>query len=66
MGFSRREYWSGLPRPPPGDLSDPGIGPTSPALQVGSLPTEPSGKTVCHSAAIKGGGKQVVWRALHT
>ena len=29
MGFSRQEYWSGLPRPPPGDLSDPGIEPTS-------------------------------------
>ena len=31
MGFSRQEYWSGLPFPPPGDLSDPGIEPTSPA-----------------------------------
>ena len=29
MGFSRQEYWSGLPRPPPGDLLDPGIEPTS-------------------------------------
>ena len=29
MGFSRKEYWSGLPRPPPGDLSDPGIEPAS-------------------------------------
>ena len=29
MGFSRQEYWSGLPYPPPGDLSDPGIKPTS-------------------------------------
>ena len=29
MGFSRQEYWSGLPRPPPGDLPDPGIDPTS-------------------------------------
>ena len=28
MGFSRREYWSGLPFPSPGDLSDPGIEPT--------------------------------------
>ena len=32
MGFSRQEYWSGLPFPPPGDLSDPGIEPVSPAL----------------------------------
>ena len=30
MGFSREEYWSGLPFPAPGDLSDPGIEPTSP------------------------------------
>ena len=40
MGFSRQEYWSGLPCPPPGDLPDPGIepaSPVSPALQSGSL-----------------------------
>ena len=37
MGFSRQEYWSGLPCPPPGDLSDPGIKPGSPALQADSL-----------------------------
>ena len=30
MGFSRQEYWSGLPCPPPGDLPNPGIEPTSP------------------------------------
>ena len=29
MGFSRQEYWSGLPCPPPGDLPDPGIEPAS-------------------------------------
>uniref|UniRef100_A0A452EZ66 LIM and calponin homology domains 1 n=1 Tax=Capra hircus TaxID=9925 RepID=A0A452EZ66_CAPHI len=34
MGFSRQEYWSGLPFPSPGDLPDPGIEPASPALQV--------------------------------
>ena len=33
MGFSRQEYRSGLPFPPPGDLPDPGIEPRSPALQ---------------------------------
>ena len=38
MGFSRQEYWSGLPFAPPGDLTDPRIKPRSPALQVGSLP----------------------------
>ena len=35
MGFSRQEYWSGLPCPPPGDLPDPGIEPASPALAGG-------------------------------
>ena len=37
MGFSRQEYWSGLPFPPPGHLPDPGIKPRSPALQAGSF-----------------------------
>ena len=37
MGFSRQEYWSGLPSPPPGDLPNPGIEPVFPALQVHSL-----------------------------
>ena len=32
MGFSRQEYWSGLPFPPPGDLPDPGIEAASPTL----------------------------------
>ena len=36
MGFSRQECWSGLPFPTPGDLSNPGIEPTSPILQVDS------------------------------
>jgi len=35
MEFSRQEYWSGLPFPSPGDLLDPGIEPTSPALAGG-------------------------------
>ena len=39
-GFSRPEYWSGLPGPPPGDLPNPGL----PPLQVDSLPAEPQGK----------------------
>ena len=38
MGFSRQQYWSGLPFPSPGDLPDPGIEPRSPALQADSLP----------------------------
>ena len=37
MGFSRQEYWSGLPFPSPGDLPDPGIEPTAPALQADSF-----------------------------
>ena len=41
MGFSRQEYWSGLPFPSPGDLPDPGIEPRPPALQADSLPSEP-------------------------
>ena len=44
MGFSRQEYWSGLPFPSPGDLHDPGIKPRAPALQADSLPSEPLGK----------------------
>ena len=44
MGFSRQEYWRGLPFPSPEDLSDPGIKPWSPALQADSLPTELQGK----------------------
>ena len=47
MGLSRQEYWSGLPYPPPGDLPDPGIEPTTPeapAVQAVSSTTEPLGK----------------------
>ena len=44
MGFSRHEYWSRLPCPPPGDFPNPGIEPRSPALQSYSLPSEPPGK----------------------
>ena len=45
IGFSRQEYWSGLPLISPGDLPDSGIESRSPVLQADSLPTEPSGKT---------------------
>ena len=44
MGFSRQEYWSGLPCTPPGDLPYPGIEPGSSTLQADSLPSEPPGK----------------------
>ena len=43
MGFSRQEYWNGLPFPSPGDLPHPGIKPGSPALQADSLSSEPPG-----------------------
>ena len=46
MGFSRQEYWSGLPFPAPGDLTNPGIKPSLLSLlhwQVDSLPSERSG-----------------------
>ena len=42
LGFSRQEYWSGVPFPSPEDLPDPGIKPGSPALQADSLLYEPS------------------------
>ena len=43
MGFSRQEYWSGLPFPSPGDLPDPGIEPRSPTLQADALLSELKG-----------------------
>ena len=44
MGFSRQEYWSGLPYPTPGDLPHPGIEPSSPALAGKFFTTGPLGK----------------------
>ena len=44
MGFFRKEQWSGLPSPLPGDLPDQGIKPGSPELQADSLLSEPPGK----------------------
>ena len=46
MGFSRQEYWSGLPCSLPGYLPDPRIDSGSPAPQAYSLPSEPSGKPI--------------------
>ena len=43
-GFSRQEYWSGLPFPSPGDLPNPGIEPRSPTFQADALTSEPPGK----------------------
>ena len=44
MGFSRQEYWSGLPFPSPGNLPDPAIEPRSPTLRADALTSEPPGK----------------------
>ena len=49
VGFSRQEYWSGLPFPSPGDLPDPGIEPGAPALKADALTSEPPGKHSCAS-----------------
>ena len=46
MGFSRQEYWSGLPFPSPRGLPKPGIKPRPPALQADSLLSEPPGKNL--------------------
>ena len=46
MGFSRQEYWSGLPFPTPEDLPDTGTEPRSSALQADSLLSEPRGKSI--------------------
>ena len=56
MGFSRQEYWSGLPLPSPADLSNPGIELTSSALWAKSLPPE-------HQGSPKGGqgGEKLLW-----
>ena len=56
MGFSRQEYWSGLPFPSPGDLLDPGIKPTSSLLQVDSLLLSPWGSPYISLFYIKNPG----------
>ena len=53
MGFSRQEYWSGLPFPSPGDLPDPEIEAGSPALEADALTSEPPGKLKCSGIGIK-------------
>ena len=53
VGFSRQEYWSGLPFPAPGDLPDPGIEPRSPALQADALPSIHQGASLKNSLVIR-------------
>ena len=60
MEFSRQEYWSGLPFPPPGDLPDPGIEPGSPSLQADSLPSEPPGKPMPSLVVVVGWGAVMI------
>ena len=54
LGISRQEYWSGLPFPFPGDLTNLGIEPGSPELQADSLLTEPPEKPSLEFRAEKG------------
>ena len=67
MGFSRQEYWGGLPCPPPGDLPNSGIKPRSPALQVDSLPDElpgkPHKKRVWFNTIIIQNAELIIWAA---
>ena len=51
-GFSRQEYWNGLPCPHPGNLPNPGIKPRSPILQADALLTEPPGKPKWNSLGL--------------
>ena len=53
MGFTRQEYWSGLPCPPPGDLPDPEIKPVSPTLKADSFPLSHQKDTVKYDSALK-------------
>ena len=52
-GFSRPEYWRGLPFPSPGNLPDPGIKPRCPALQADSLPSELRGRPIEINSELK-------------
>ena len=52
MGFSRQEYWHGLPFLSPRNLPDPGMKPGSPALQADALPTEPLGESLFYIESV--------------
>ena len=66
MGFSRQEYWSGLPFPSPGDLPDPGIkpeSPTAPALQADSLLLSHRGsRTGGRNGKLSGENQKTFWQ----
>ena len=62
MGFSRQEYWSGLPFPSPGDLPDLGIELWPPALQADSLHSVPLGLGVkCLGSQVNATGLMLAW-----
>ena len=52
MGLPRQEYWGGLLFPSPGNLPNPGIKPSFPALAEGFFTTEPLGKPLCSTIEI--------------
>ena len=56
MGFPRQEYWNGLPFPSPWDLPDPGMEPTSPALEGRFFTAEPAEKPYLSYNMVLGGG----------
>ena len=53
MGFSRQEYWSGLPFPFPGNLPNPGIEPGSPSLEADTLTSEHQGSPIKYSSPLE-------------
>ena len=61
MGFSKQEYWSWLPFPSPGDLSDPGIEPGPPALQADSFQSEAPGKPPKQAVVQKKTATHITW-----
>ena len=58
MGFSRQEYWRGLPFPSPGNLPNSDIKPTAPELHADSLPAEPWGKSARAMGGLKNQAKK--------
>ena len=62
LGFSRQEYWSGLPFPSPGDLPNSGIKPESPVLQADALPSEPPGKSQGKRPWFNSWVRKIPWR----
>ena len=62
VGFSRQEYWSGLPFPSQGDLSNPGIEPRSPAMQADALPSKPPAKPTSSFQSVQEWGRKSLRR----